>query len=40
MMNESGLSSYHQLKNCYVSSEDEDLPKALNKVKQIDITES
>ena len=38
MMNESGLSSYHQLKNCYVSSEDEDLPKALNKVKQIDPT--
>jgi galactokinase len=38
MMNESGLSSYHQLKNCYVSSEDENLPKALRKVKEIDPT--
>ena len=36
MMNESGLSSYHQLKNCYVSSEEENLPKALRKVKEID----
>ena len=38
MMNESGLSSYHQLKNCYVSSEDEKLPYALRKVKEIDPT--
>lgn len=36
MMNESGVSSYYQLKNCYVSDEYENLPKALNRVKQID----
>ena len=38
MMNESGISSYHQLKNCYVNDEYENLPKALNRVKQIDPT--
>ena len=37
-MNESGNSSYYQLKNCYVSSEDEKLPRALNRVKEIDPT--
>lgn len=36
MMNESGVSSYYQLKNCYVKDEYENLPKALNRVKQID----
>lgn len=36
MMNDSGMSSYYQLKNCYVSSEKENLPKALRKVKEID----
>lgn len=38
MMNESGKSSYYQLKNCYVSSEEEKLPRALNRVKEIDPT--
>lgn len=38
MMDASGISSYHQLKNCYVSSEEENLPKALNRVKEIDPT--
>ena len=37
-MNESGNSSYYQLKNCYVSNEDEKLPRALNRVKEIDPT--
>ena len=37
-MNESGLSSYYQLKNCYVDSEDERLPRALRRVKEIDPT--
>lgn len=35
-LNESGISSYHQLKNCYVESEDEKLPYALRRVKEID----
>ena len=38
MMNESGVSSYYQLKNCYVNSEEENLPKALRRVKGIDPT--
>ena len=36
MMDDSGISSYYQLKNCYVSDENELLPKALKKVKEID----
>lgn len=36
MMDESGTSSYYQLQNCYVSSEDEKLPQALKFVKTVD----
>lgn len=36
MMDDSGISSYYQLKNCYVNDENELLPKALKKVKEID----
>jgi hypothetical protein len=36
LMNKSGLSSYHQLKNCYVDNEDEKLPIALKFVKELD----
>lgn len=35
-MNDSGISSYYQLKNCYVNNEEENLPKALKKVVEID----
>lgn len=38
IMNESGLSSYYQLKNCYVESEEERLPRALRRGKEIDST--
>ena len=37
-MDDSGVSSYYQLKNCYVKNENENLPKALKKVKEIDST--
>ena len=36
MLDASGTSSYYQLKNCYVESEDEKLPQALKYVKEID----
>lgn len=36
MMDASGHSSYYQLKNCYVNTELEELPKALKVAKQID----
>ena len=36
MMDESGTSSYYQLQNCYVESEEEKLPKALKFVKTVD----
>lgn len=36
MIDQSGHSSYYQLKNCYVNNEDENLPRALKKVKEID----
>ena len=35
LMNESGESSFYQLKNCYVSSLDENLPKGILKSKEI-----
>lgn len=38
LMDDSGVSSYYQLKNCYVKNENENLPKALKKVKEIDST--
>lgn len=37
-MNDSGISSYYQLKNCYVNNEKENLPKALKRVVEIDPT--
>ena len=37
MMDESGVSSYYQLKNCYVENEEEKLPKALKYVKQLPV---
>ena len=36
LLDNSGTSSYNQLKNCYVNSEDEKLPKALKYVKELD----
>ena len=36
MMNASGKSSYYQLQNCYVSSEDEKLPSALHYTRELD----
>lgn len=36
MMDQSGISSYYQLKNCYVESEKEKLPSALRFAKEID----
>ncbi len=36
MMNASGKSSYYQLQNCYVSSEDEKLPSALRYTRELD----
>lgn len=38
MMNDSGISSYFQLKNCYVDNEKENLPRALKRVVEIDPT--
>ena len=35
LMNESGESSFNQLKNCYVSSEEENLPKGILKSKEL-----
>lgn len=35
-LKESGLSSYNYLKNCYCESEEENLPKALNFIKNVD----
>ena len=37
MMDESGVSSYYQLKNCYVENEEEKLPKALKYVKKLPV---
>ena len=37
MMDESGVSSYYQLKNCYVENEEEKLPMALKYVKQLPV---
>ena len=36
MLDASGTSSYYQLKNCYVSNEEEKLPQALKFAKLVD----